>query len=114
MTISNEFLKFAIDQYILWKAQVIMWNRKDIAGTSSTSQEVLVAQGMKRALLSAKVQFDIDSAELTIPQLVAHALSLIEEDDDEYDKTMMEIGSDTALYKYMNAEAKKIADSMEI
>lgn len=118
MKISNEFLKFAVDQYVLWKAQFMMWNYQDIAGKSSSSPDVLVAQCMKNNLKNAKVFWSIDhngepsSAELTPSQLVAHALSLIEDDDEEYERTMEEIGSDTDLYKYMNARAKRLADAI--
>ena len=55
MKISNEFLKFAVDQYVLWKAQFMMWNYQDIAGKSSSSPDVLVAQCMKNNLKNAKV-----------------------------------------------------------
>lgn len=114
MKTTNSYLNRAIEDQIMWRAQLQMWVRKENAAPMGSSEEVY-AKDMRMALQEAEVRFGgYDGTKVRMNHLVYTALDVISElDEDEYEKILDQIESVEKLQKYVFQEACKLAEKWE-
>lgn len=111
MKTTNSFLNKAIEDQIMWRAQLQMWVRKENTAPIGSNEEVY-ATDMIIALREAEVRFGgYDGNKVSMCSLARTALNVIAEtDEEEYEKILEQIGDEDKLQKYIYQEACKLAD----
>lgn len=114
MKTTNSFLNKAIEDQIIWRAQMQVWVRKENMAPMGSNEEVY-AMYMRMAIQDAEVRFGgYDGAKVRMSSLVHTVLDVIEEtDQDEYEKILDQIESYDKLMKCIFQEACKLADKWE-
>ena len=88
-----------------------MWARKENFSPMGSDEEVY-AKDMRVALQEAEVRFGgYDGAKVRMSSLVSTMLNIIAEtNEEEYEKILAQIGSESKLKNYIFEEACKLAD----
>lgn len=102
-------LRFAIEQYIKYRTQIMIWVYQENEAAPG-SDEYYMALYMRENLEGAQVKYHGDIIDMMniVDYTLEHVLT-----DEEYDTVIEEFGSESNLYKKMHDEAIKRANMID-